>query len=85
MSQHPFMIHRDNAEMLADLLAWNLRHDVIHANGADPWCEELLHELCDTFKFGGATDEEREECIDRWAKDIQDKLIQAKPGDDHGV
>jgi len=75
MSQHPFVIDRDTAEALADLLAWNLRHQVASANGGDPWCAQLLNELCDTFKFGGVTDEEREDCINQWAKRVDEAVL----------
>lgn len=75
MSQHPFIIDRDTAEMLAVLLAWNLRRqNILMANGGDPWCEDLLNELCDTFKFGIP----REESIDQWAKRVQEKILASR-------
>lgn len=73
MSQHQFIIDRDQAEMISDLLAWNLRHKVVSANGGDPYCEQLLNELCDLFGFGG-NGPERAVSIELWATKVEDAV-----------
>ena len=70
----PFLIDRNSAEMLSDLLAWNLKYKSVNANSGDPWCEKLLNELCDTFKFGGKLGAEREETFELWALRVQGRI-----------